>query len=67
MVKQSLKYDEAMAELEKLVNEMEEGVSVDDLAVKIKRSAFLIEFCRKRLKSTEEDVHLILNEIKESE
>ena len=64
MSKKELKYDEAIAELEQIVKEMEYGeISVDELSIKIKRSAFLIDFCKKKLKSTEEDVESILKEI----
>ena len=64
MSKEELKYDEAIAELEQIVKEMEYGeISVDELSIKIKRSAFLIDFCKKKLKSTEEDVESILKEM----
>jgi len=64
MSKEKLKYDEAIAELEQIVKEMEYGeISVDELSIKIKRSAFLIDFCKKKLKSTEEDVESILKEM----
>jgi len=64
MSKKELKYDEAIAELEQIVKEMEFGeISVDELSIKIKRSAFLIDFCKKKLKSTEEDVESILKEM----
>jgi len=64
MSKEKLKYDEAIVELELIVKEMEYGeISVDELSVKIKRSAFLIDFCKKKLKSTEEDVDSILKEM----
>lgn len=64
MSKEKIRYNEAIEELEQIVKDMEYGeISVDELSVKIKRSAFLIEFCKKKLKSTEEDVENILKEI----
>jgi len=64
MSKKELKYEEAIAELEQIVKEMEYGeISIDELSIKIKRSAFLIDFCKKKLKSTEEDVDSILKEM----
>jgi exodeoxyribonuclease VII small subunit len=64
MSKEKLKYDEAITELEQIVKDMEYGeISVDELSIKIKRSAFLIDFCKKKLKSTEEDVESILKEM----
>ncbi len=66
MTKENLKYDDAMLELEELVREMEYGeISVDELSEKIKRSAFLIKFCKSKLKSTEEDVAEIIKEMSE--
>ncbi len=66
MTNKTLKYDDAMLELEELVREMEYGeISVDELSEKIKRSAFLIKFCKSKLKSTEENVAEIIKEMSE--
>ncbi len=66
MAKEKLNYSEAMAELEQLVHDMEYGdISVDELSEKVKRSAFLIKFCKSRLKSTEEDVENILKDMED--
>lgn len=57
-------YQEAFAELEKIVREIEqESISVDDLADRLKRATMLINICREKLRSTEEDVQQILKEI----
>ncbi len=54
-------YVSAMQELESLVAEMEKGeVSVDELSVKVKRAVFLVEFCKKRLRTTEDEVRKTL-------
>lgn len=64
MAKEKLSYSDAMSELEQLVNDMEYGdISVDELSEKVKRSAFLIKFCKSRLKSTEQDVESILKDM----
>lgn len=64
MAKEKLNYSDAMSELEQLVHDMEYGdISVDELSEKVKRSAFLIKFCKSRLKSTEEDVESILKDM----
>ena len=66
MTNKTLKYDDAMLELEDLVREMEYGeISVDELSEKIKRSAYLIKFCKSKLKSTEENVAEIIKEMSE--
>ena len=43
---------------------MEDGeITVDQLAIKVKRAAELIKVCKNKLTSTEEDVNLILKEL----
>jgi exodeoxyribonuclease VII small subunit len=57
-------YEEAFTELQQIVNEMENGeISVDALSIKVKRAAILIQFCKQKLNSTEEDVNTILKEL----
>ena len=57
-------YTAAFEELQEIVREMEEGeISVDVLSVKVKRAAALIQICKNKLHSTEEDVQKILKEL----
>jgi exodeoxyribonuclease VII small subunit len=57
-------YTIAFQELQELVQQIEEGdISVDDLAEKVKRAAELIKICKTKLRSTEEDVNRILQEL----
>lgn len=57
-------YTEAFDELQHIVSDMEDGeITVDDLAVKVKRAAELIKICKQKLTSTEEDVNAILKEL----
>ncbi|HPS61851.1 MAG TPA: exodeoxyribonuclease VII small subunit [Bacteroidales bacterium] len=57
-------YAEAFTELQQIVNEIETGdVSVDILALKVKRAVQLIRICKLKLSSTEEEVNLILKEL----
>jgi exodeoxyribonuclease VII small subunit len=59
-----LKYSEALEELEDIVAEIEEGkISVDELSTKIERASKLIRLCKAQLKSTEEEVEKILEEM----
>jgi len=59
-----LTYTEAIAELEAIVAEIEEGsVTVDELSEKVKRAALLLKVCKEKLTSTEDDVKKILDEI----
>ena len=57
-------YESAYKELEEITREIEhEGVSVDILSEKVKRASFLIEFCQKKLRQTEEEVGSIIRQI----
>jgi exodeoxyribonuclease VII small subunit len=61
-------YAEAFEELQQIVSEIEEGhISVDELSEKVKRAAFLINICKAKLSSTEEDVNKILKDLDNSE
>ena len=60
-------YAEAFAELQQIVSEIEEGqISVDELSEKVKRAALLINICKTKLSSTEEDVNRILKDLDNS-
>ncbi|HEY2649313.1 MAG TPA: exodeoxyribonuclease VII small subunit [Puia sp.] len=60
-------YTEAFEELQEIVLEIEQGeISVDELAEKVKRAAVLINICKSKLTSTEEDVSTILKELEKS-
>jgi exodeoxyribonuclease VII small subunit len=59
-----INYTEAFEELQQIVRDMEDGeITVDELAVKVKRAAELIKVCKNKLTSTEEDVNIILKEL----
>ncbi len=64
MMEKKLTYTEAIAELEAIVADIEEGsVTVDELSEKVKRAALLLKVCKEKLTSTEDDVKKILDEI----
>ena len=61
-------YAEAFEELQQIVSEIEEGqISVDELSEKVKRAALLINICKAKLTSTEEDVNKILKDLDNAE
>lgn len=61
-------YTAAFDELQTIVSEIEQGeISVDELSAKVKRAALLIQFCKSKLQSTEEDVNAILKELDEND
>ena len=61
---EKINYVEAFNELQLIVQEIEDGeITVDELALKVKRAAALIKICKSKLSSTEEDVNQILKEL----
>ena len=63
-MKEQPNYAEAFEELQQIVSEIEEGqISVDELSEKVKRAAALINICKTKLTSTEEDVDKILKDL----
>lgn len=63
MAKKNIKYSEAVKEIENILQHLEEEeLDVDQLADKVKRATELIQFCKDKLKNTEEEVNKILDE-----
>jgi exodeoxyribonuclease VII small subunit len=63
---EKLTYQQAIEELEQIVNEIEnEEIPVDELSEKVKRASKLIRLCKAKLTKTEEEVAKVLEEIKE--
>lgn len=61
-MEENLTYEAAYAELEQIAREIEtEAVSVDELALKVKRASELINFCQSRLRNTEAEVNKIIS------
>ncbi len=61
-----ISYSRALSELEKIISDIEsEETDLDLLSEKVKRAAYLIKYCRTRLRSTEEEVKKALSEIEE--
>lgn len=52
-----LSYENALKELEGIVEELQgELVNIDDLEEKTKRAAYLIDWCRDKLKGAEKQI-----------
>ncbi len=63
---EEINYTEAFEELQTIVANMEEGdISVDELAVQVKRASELIRICKRKLSETEENVNIILKELED--
>ena len=57
----SLTYTEAMAELDRILREIEdEALDVDVLAARVKRAAELVRFCRGRIRNATREVEQVV-------
>jgi exodeoxyribonuclease VII small subunit len=65
MTKEKINYDTAVAEIEEILEKIEEGdLGVDELAEKVKRVSHLLKICRDRLQASEEQINKILDKDK---
>lgn len=63
MAEREIPYTEAMAEIEKIMSKLRsESIDVDTLTAEVKRASELIEMCKKRLRTTEEEVRKLFND-----
>ena len=65
MPKLKLTYTEAIAELENILAELEsnQDVNMDVISEKVKRSAFLMDFCKKQLHELDEELEKIIDHL----
>ncbi|UCH81753.1 MAG: exodeoxyribonuclease VII small subunit [Nitrospiraceae bacterium] len=57
-------YKDAIEEIEHIVDEIEsETIDVDVLSEKIKRAAFLIKYCRQKLRKTDDQIKKVLQDL----
>ena len=55
-------YTEAIAEIQEILEKIESGeLDVDGLTEKVKRVADLLEICKKKLKTTEEEIRKVID------
>lgn len=65
-VKKTVTYSEAMAEVEEILEKIEnEELDVDELAEKVKRVSVLLKICKDKLHQTNEQVEHILKEMED--
>lgn len=61
-------YTEAITELEKILNELQsDNCNIDTMVEKTKRASELIVKCRRRLKTTEDELRAALDQLRPSE
>ena len=66
MPKTEISYQDAVREIEETIRKIESGeLNVDQLTDKVKRVSVLLEICRKKLKTAEEEIVKIIEGMKE--
>jgi exodeoxyribonuclease VII small subunit len=64
MAKKEFSFNQAVNEIEKILEKIETGeMDVDRLSVEVKRASDLIRQCQKKLKSTEEEINTIFKDL----
>lgn len=60
-MKQEIKYEEAVSQLEDIVRKMENNeLDIDQLGEQLKKAQMLLKFCKDRLTKTDEEIKKIL-------
>jgi exodeoxyribonuclease VII small subunit len=63
MAKKEQTYKQAIAEVEKILADLESNsMDVDEMANAVKKAMDLLSFCKKKLRDTEEDIIKLLEE-----
>lgn len=56
-----IKYEEAVRQLEKIVDKMESGeLNIDSMAAQLKKAQELVKLCKDKLKRTDADIQKLL-------
>ena len=64
MEKKKLTYKEAIAEIEEILEKLEnEELDIDELAVKVKRVSVLLKFCKEKLTLTDKEIQSIIEDL----
>ena len=64
MSKTDISYSDAIAEIETILARIDKGeMDIDELAEKVKRVTVLLDFCKKKLRSTETEIEKIMAEM----
>lgn len=63
MAKKEIKYEEAIALLEEIVDKMEnDELDIDQLSDQLKRAKELVKLCKDKLTKTDEEIKKLLSE-----
>lgn len=64
MAKKAFSFNEAVSEIEKILQKIESGtLDVDKLSEEVKRASGLIKQCQKKLRTTEEEINSIFRDL----
>lgn len=64
MAKKEFSFNEAVKEIEKILQNIENGnLDIDKLSDEVKRASGLIRQCQKKLRSTEEEINSIFKDL----
>lgn len=56
-----MKYEDAVQQLESIVDKMERGeLDVDSMAAQLKRAQALVKLCKQKLKHTDDEIQKLL-------
>ena len=63
MAKEEMKYEQAVRELEQIVERMEnDELDIDQLSEQLKRAKTLVKFCKDKLTKTDEEIKKLFRE-----
>lgn len=63
MAKKEIKYEEAVAQLEEIVDKMEnDELDIDQLTDQLKRAKELVKLCKDKLTKTDDEIKKLLSE-----
>ncbi len=64
MAKKQLDYNDALIEIEAIISKIEnQELNIDELSINVKRVAELLNYCKLKLKNTEEEVQKIITSL----
>lgn len=64
MTKNNNSYNQALAEIETIISEIEDNkADMDQLSIRVERALELIKFCKSKLKDTETDIEKLLDNL----
>lgn len=66
MSKTEISYKDAVREIEEIISKIESGeLNVDQLTDKVKRASLLLDICRKKLTTVDEEISRIIEGMKQ--